>query len=301
MSGEIVFPEPEPEVLIETNLVREIINSTIANTVSGGSCLWYGNTGIGKTTIARMLVEKVAASYDSDPSNPNAFLAKHFHVGDVTKWSGSEQKQGISCLYGGTLGAIDQGEYRMLPTNLLAENTFYSLMRTRTKMVLIDEAGCLSLEAIRGIMLVRDISEAKGWTIIFVFIGMDDLPKKLNRLPQIRRRIHHWRYFDEYTFDDTWQFLTDLHPHFAKLNKGDKEHYAQVKFIHETLGGYPGLIVPFIHQMDYLLKAQPGEVTEKFLRTVHYLMATGKDKALVGVDRFSKASPSKKPRGKGQK
>lgn len=168
-------------------------------------------------------------------------------------------------------------------------------------MVFIDEAGCLSLEAIRGIMLVRDISESQGWTIIFVFIGMDDLPKKLNMLPQIRRRVPHWRYFEEYTFDDTWQLLADLHPHFNKLDKANKEHNAQVRYIHETLGGYPGLIVPFIHQMDYLLKAQLGEVNEKFLRTVHYLIANGKDKALAAVERFSKASPLRKPSGKGQK
>ncbi len=292
MESDIEFPEPLPEVLVETNFVKEVIRSSVANSVDGGSCLWYGNTGIGKTTTAKMLEEKVAAAYDRDPANPYAFRATHFQAGDVLTWSGNEQKQGIHCLYAGAIGTMDQGEYRMLPTNQLAENTFYSLKRMRTKMVLIDEAGCLSLEAIRGIMLVRDISELRGWTIIMVFIGMDDLPKKLNQLPQIRRRIHHWRFFDEYKLEDTWDILKKLHPHFEKLNKNDE----QVEYIHKTLGGYPGLIVPFIRQMDFLLKIQQSEVDMKFLRTVHYLMASGKDKALTSVETYRKGSTTNKSR-----
>lgn len=292
MDGDIEFPEPLPKVLVETNFVKEVIRSTVANSVDGGSCLWYGNTGIGKTTTAKMLEEKVAAAYDRDPSNPNAFRAVHFQVGNIQSWSGNEQKQGIATLYSGTIGTMDQGEYRILPPNQLAEITFYSLKRMRTKMVLIDEAGCLSLEAIRGMMLVRDISEKRGWTIIMIFIGMDDLPKKLNQLPQIRRRIHHWRYFDEYKLEDTCEILKKLHPHFEKLDKDDE----QIQYIHQTLGGYPGLIVPFIHQMDFLLKAQSGEVTMKLLRTVHYIMASGKDKALTSVETYGKGSSSGKSR-----
>lgn len=290
MDFEVAFPEERTTTLVETDMMKEIMGSTIANQPGGGMGLWYGNAGIGKTTTALLLEQKIAKAFKRNPANPNAFLAKHIQVGEVAPWSGNEQKQGIKCLYAATVGQMDEGDYRRLPTNQLAADTVYGLQRLRIKIVFIDEAGCLSEEAIRGMVLVRDIAQNEGWTISLIFIGMDDLPQKLNRLPQIRRRVHHWCYFEEYSLDETWKLLAGLHPHFKTLDRKNKDHNAQVKFIHETFGGFPGLIVPLINQMDYLLQLEKCEVNEQYLRTVHYMMVHGKDKSLA------KSKHSYKPR-----
>jgi hypothetical protein len=98
------------------------------------------------------------------------------------------------------------------------------------------------------------------------------LEAKINELPQIRRRVHPWVYFEQYSFDETWDLLSKLHPHFSTLDRENQEHTAQVKFVYETFGGYPGSIVQFLIDLDSAISARPGNVDLRFLRSVHYLM-----------------------------
>src|SRR5205085_9023355 len=148
--------------------------STMARQPGGGMSMWYGKAGIGKTTTAQLLTKKIEMAFKRDPANPHAFLAKHYQVGDVTTSSGNEQKQGLKSLYTATLGPIDEGDYRRLPPEQIAADLVYGWRRLRLKMIFIDEAGCLSVEAIRGMVLARDISEKEGWMVSLILIGMDD-------------------------------------------------------------------------------------------------------------------------------
>lgn len=298
MSIEIVFPEPKSEVIVETKMVKEIIGSTMYNHRGGGMSCWSGNSGIGKTTTALLMESNVREAYNRDPTNPYAFLAKYYEVGEIQKWSGNEQKRGIKSLYLAIAGSLDEGEYIRLPPEQLASDLVYTAKRKRIKMVFIDEAGCLSTDAIRGMVLVRDISKKEGWTISLIFIGMDDLPLKLNSLPQIDRRVHHWCYFKEYDFDDTWTLLSELHTHFIKIDRKDKDskkRYEEIKehveFVHETFGGYPGLIVPFINQLDYFTRDLKIEIDLKTLRTVHYSMTSDKAQAIEDAVKRMKRQP----------
>ncbi|MGB7923415.1 MAG: AAA family ATPase, partial [Pyrinomonadaceae bacterium] len=267
----VTFPEERPIALVETDMMKEIMGSTLANQPGGGMSLWYGQAGIGKTTTARLLAQKIDEAFKHDPTNRHAFLAKYFQVGEIESGYGNEQKQGLKCLYTATLGPMDEGDYRRLPPEQIAADLVYGWRRLRYKMVFIDEAGCLSLNAIRGMVLARDVAESQGWTVSLIFIGMDDLPHKLKRLPQIRRRVHHWCYFEPYSFKETWKLLKKLHPYFATLSDSNKDHQAQIKFLHETYGGYPGLLMPIINQLDCLLRVERPVVNEQYLRTVHYM------------------------------
>jgi hypothetical protein len=297
MSIEIVFPEPKSEVIVETKMVEEIIGSTMYNHRGGGMSCWSGNSGIGKTTTATLMESKVREAYNRDPTNSNAFLAKYYTVGEIERWSGNEQKRGIKSLYLAIAGSLDEGEYIRLPSEQLAADLVYTAKRKRIKMVFIDEAGCLSIDAIRGMVLVRDISHKEGWTISLIFIGMDDLPIKLNSLPQVDRRVEHWCYFNEYDFDDTWTLLSELHPHF-KSDRKDENVKELVEFVHESFGGYPGLIVPFINQLEYFMTGLDREIDLKTLRTVHYSMTSGKSQAIEDaanrMKRQSKPGSSRK-------
>ena len=123
---------------------------------------------------------------------------------------------------------------------------------------------------------------------------MDDLPHKLKELPQIRRRVHQWHYFEAYSLEETWSLLKNMHPYFATLDKSNKDHQAQISFLHETYGGYPGLLMPIINQLDYLLRVERPVVNEQYLRTTHYMMVHGEDKALAESRGRSSSKRSRK-------
>lgn len=279
MSFEIDFPVPRPKVIHETPFMTEVMDGVMNNQLTGNMGCWYGNAGIGKTTLAEHLEEKINEAFSEHQKNPNAFRAKHYQVGENSE-GGSEQKQGIRIVFVAMGTTLSDGEYRFRQAHELADDAVEIARRKRIKVFFVDEAGNLSTNAIRGIVTIRDRSVKVGWPISFIFIGMDDLPQKLIALPQIQRRVHPWVYFEQYSLDETWVLLSKLHPHFSSLTKKNEEHVAQVKFIYETFGGYPGSIVPFLTDLDSAMKAHQGEVNEKFLRSVHYLMTDPKNKSL---------------------
>jgi hypothetical protein len=146
--------------------------------------------------------------------------------------------------------------------------------------VFIDEAGELSLDAINGMVLVRDTAVSMGWTLTLVFVGMGDLPTKLEERRRISGRVTEWCYFVEYDLEDTWNLLANLHPHFAGLDQKNEEHREQVSFLRETYGGLPGQLIAFIQRMEYRLKEHRGEIDLRFLRAVHLLTARDKQRSI---------------------
>jgi hypothetical protein len=280
MSFEINFPEPQPRVIVETPFMIEVMDGVMKNQLMGNMSCWYGNSGIGKTTLAELLEKKINQAFSKNQTNPNAFRARHYQVSEISEGGGNEQKQGIKSVYIAMGVTLSEGEYRFRQAHELADDAVEIAKRKRIKVFFVDEAGNLSINAIRGMVTIRDRSVKTGWPISFDFIGMDDLPQKLDTVPQIRRRVHPWVYFEQYSFDETWNLLSKLHPYFSTLKKEDKEHITQVKFIYETFGGYPGSIVLFLNDLDLAMKAMSGKVDEKFLRTVHYLMTDPKNKTL---------------------
>lgn len=275
----IKFPSPLPEVVVVTRLMRQIINRTLAVHTMGALVVWYGESRMGKTTTAQYMAREILSAYRE--SNPHAFRAKYFEAGEITSHYGNEMKRGIKSLYFAALGTpLDEGVYQREPAEAIAARLVHELRRRNIQILFIDEAGCLSLNAIWGMVLVRDVGKSVGWNLSLVFIGMDDLPQKMMRLAQIEGRVHEWCYFEEYDLDETWSLLAQLHPHFSKLDRGDGEHQEQVKFLHEVCGGLPGQIVPFIQRMTYRLQEYRGEIDLTFLRAVHLLTARDKQQML---------------------
>ena len=207
------FAVPVEDTIIQTGMMLEMINRTSA--VHPGHSLWYGAARIGKTTTAQFMVQKIAEAYD--PQNPHAYRAVHYEVGGIEEWTGNEIKKAIKSLYYATLGRIDEGVYRHDPAESLAAQLVHGLRRKNIQVIFVDEAGTLSLEAIRGMVLVGDVAKNMNHPLSLVFIGMDDLPTKVEQLPQVRERIVEWCYFEAYSLKETAKLLSLLHPHFAKL------------------------------------------------------------------------------------
>jgi hypothetical protein len=258
------FAAPAEEIIVPTALMRETINRT--STVHPGITVWYGESRVGKSTTAKYMVDKIAEAYD--PHNPHAYRALHYEVGEIANWSGNEQKKGIKSLYCATLGRIDEGLYRHDPPESLAAQLVHGLIRKNIQIICVDEAGALSLGALRGMILVYDIAKNLKHPLSLVFIGMDDLPTKVKYSDQVYKRIVEWCFFEAYSLEETGRFLSDLHPHFQKLNYEDPEQFEQAECIYNMFGGFPGLIVPFLKKLEHYQKLEPEEITVTYLRSI---------------------------------
>ncbi|MFL6283679.1 MAG: hypothetical protein ACJ74Q_11120 [Pyrinomonadaceae bacterium] len=259
--------------------MRQIVKRTLAVHVLGALVVWYGESRMGKTTTAQYMVREILAAYEE--SNPNAFRAKYYEAGEITSHYGNEMKRGIKSLYFAALGTpLDDGIYQRDPPEAIASLLVHELRRRNLQIIFIDEAGCLSLGAIWGMVLVRDVAKSLEWNLTLVFIGMDDLPQKMTRLAKLEGRVHEWCYFEEYNLKETWKLLAQLHPHFASLDFNNEEHQEQIKFLYKTYGGLPGQLVPFIQRMIYRLQEHRGEINLTFLRAVHLLTARDKQQMI---------------------
>lgn len=285
------FPVPKDTEIIETGFMREVINRTLA--VHPGNSVWYGESRIGKTTTAKHLVKLITDSYD--PANPYSFRAIHFEAGAISSWSGNEQKRGLKSLYNSVLGRIDEGLYRTDPTETIAGNLVHGLMRKNIQLVFIDEAGNLSLDAIRGILMTYDAAKNLGYNLSFVFVGMDDLPVKVTKLPQVNGRMHEWCYFEPYSVNEVATVLAELHPHFADVNLEKAEESETVNCIYELCGGYLGLIVPFLQKVEKYQLIKPEEITSKYLRTIFLRTQFDKDNSInKSIENCGGKAPIKK-------
>jgi hypothetical protein len=244
--------------------MREVINRTLA--VHPGNAVWYGESRIGKTTTAQHLVKLITEAYDS--SNPYAFRAIHYEAGAISNWSGNEQKRGLRSLYNSTIGRIDEGLYNNDPNETIASNIVQGLMRKNIQLVCIDEAGNLTLDAIRGILMTYDAAKNLGYNLSFVFIGMDDLPVKVTNLPQVEGRMHEWCYFQPYSVKEIADALGKLCPSFADIDLNKPNDSEIVNCIYELCGGYLGLIVPFLQRVEKYQLIKPEEINSKYLRTI---------------------------------
>lgn len=108
---------------------------------------------------------------------------------------------------------------------------------------------------------------------------MDDLPTKVQHLPQVHNRFVEWCFFEAYNFDETAKLLSRLHPHFAHLDLKTVAHREQVEFVYETFGGFPGLIVPFLKKLTHQQGRETEEITLIYLRTIHMRTFMDKEQA----------------------
>jgi AAA domain len=270
MGSEFNLPKRTQKVTVVTDMMKEMINRTLAVHTLSALVLWYGQSRIGKTTTARHMVAEINQLFNED--NPDTFRAVHYDVGKIRPGSGNEWKRAIRSFYEETLKTpLDEGFYTRKAPEALAHQLVHGLRRKRIELVFVDEAGTLSLEAIRGLCLIRDIAANEDWTLTIVFIGMDDLPDKLIKIPRIHLRLLDTCHFTQYEVEDTWRLLEKLHPYFAKLDPRVKAHREQVETVHEICGGLPGLIVPFVHKLSYRLQSLKDNVDVMFLRAVHEL------------------------------
>jgi hypothetical protein len=298
MSFVIQFPEPDDDRTVETPLMVRTVRRTMAVHGGNGIVVWTGPSRNGKSFTASWMVSKIEEACDR---SPHGFRAVHYEAGEIPDtWTGTEQKRGIRSLWHAAVGKMPDTMYRQYPPEALARELVHALQALNIQMILVDEAGMLSLGAMRGMTLVIDTAGLQKWPLTLVFIGMDNLPTKVRTETHIHRRVHEWCYFEPYSLEDTLVLAAALHPHFATLDLAVPAHHAQLSFIHEHYGGLPGLIVPFIRRLAHMeqeaLRVSDRKIDLAFLRAVHMRTHLDEQKGVrdaEGVERPQRSGPKR--------
>jgi hypothetical protein len=294
MSTTLSFPSPKTESILVTGMMKYAAKLMLDAHCNGGFVVWSGGVGRGKTICGRWLAEELNGQYD--PLNKSAFRVKHYEIGKVPQWSGCEEKIAIRSLWHATIGSMDEGIYRKYPIEALAELLIHSWMRICLQLVLVDEAGRLSLNALDGLVLVSDTAANMKWPLTIGLIGMDDLPVKIGRNDRIKRRVYQWCYFKPYKLEETWDLLAILHSYFAGLDRKKSTHKEQVELIHELTGGIPGYITPFVSRFAGMLRDEPKMDPMVNIRAAHYQPSREEER----IKQEMGFSPRRKKKNKGK-
>lgn len=266
--------------IVETSQMRRVARETLDLHGGGTMIVWTGREGIGKTTTAQWLVNQLAERYEED--DPDAFRTQYFETGGTPARATNPGKKALRTLFTKTIGQLDEGVYRRADAEDLAELILVGLKRQNVQLVFIDEAGKLSVDAIRGLVLVRNLAHTEGWNLTLVFIGMDNLGGMMRSVPQIERRVEGWSYFKPYDVEETHTLLSELHPHFAGLDLDDPEGRAQVEYLHEQYAGLPAQMVAFLRKLDRRHERMDRGIDMTLIKAVH--LTTVRDKRLALAD-----------------
>lgn len=266
--------------IVETKQMRKIARQTLDVHAGGTMVVWTGSQGIGKTTTAQWLGDQLAERFDQD--DPDAFRTRYYETGGTPAHSTKPGKKALRTLFTKTIGPMDGGVYRRSEAEDLAEVILAGLKQRNVQLVFIDEAGKLTVDAIRGLVLVRNLAHTKGWDLTLVFIGMDNLGGMMRSVPQIDRRVEEWSFFEPYNVAETYTILSEIHPYFAGLDLDNPAERAQVEYLHEQYAGLPAQMVAFLRKLDRRKERVDREIDMRLIKAVH--LTTVRDKRLALAD-----------------
>lgn len=285
------FPTRTTDRVIETDLMHQVEDLTIAAHNSSPIVVWTGRSRLGKTTTAQWLAKRINDAYSA--ANADAFQARRYQATELASWH-SVDKTAMAAFHIGVLGSLDEGLYRRLRAPELAGHVVTGLLRNRIELVFVDEAGLYSVPALRGLIAIRDRLVEKGGRLTLVLIGMDDLPTKLEQNPQVKGRVHEWCYFEPYKLRETVRLVRKISPLWARANSKDPEVRRQLKFLHEATDGTPGRIVPFVQKVEQAVTTSGHELSVALLKAVQLRTARNRQQAQAAQrNAYRKPSPKK--------
>lgn len=231
--------------------------------------VWTGDTDLGKTTTARWMTEKVNQGFDQAPGDDDSYRALYYETGRIPRAVNNGAKRAIRSVYQQVLGTMDPGMYRQSPPHHLAELVVRGLERKQLEMLFVDEAGLLSISALRGMALLYDIAEMENWPLTIVLIGMDDLPQSLQAKRQLQSRVKQWVFFEAYEVEEVWPVLADLFgDHFEGPDDGDANEERVVELVCDLTGGTIGQIVPLVRRTTSACHRFDRELNTEAVREV---------------------------------
>lgn len=273
------FPAPREtaERVVVTLQMVGAANRTMALHEGSPLVVWTGPSRNGKTVAAKWLAKSIN---DAAEAEPHGFRAALFEYGGASGASGNDMKRVMRSVYHAVVAKLDEGLYRQLPSEALALHVVNGLRAKNIQMLMVDEAGLLGVEGLRGLVTIRDVAEHNEWPLSIVLIGMDSLPADIHKLPQILRRVHDWYCFEPYTIEDTYQLLVGLDPQFVSVSPKTPEGHRIVALIQSICGGLPGLLAPFLRKLQFTQNDLGEPLTESLIRVTHLMTKKDMDRAV---------------------
>jgi hypothetical protein len=273
----LILPKRTPvtERIVETPLMTETMNRTLAVHLNSPIVVWTGPSRNGKTETAKWLVNKLEAV----ATHPDGFRAKHFQYGGASGTGAAERKNVLRSVHTATVAKLDEGEFRQMPVERLALRCALGLQRQNVQMLLVDEAGLLGVDGLRALVMLRDVASDHHMVLSIVLIGMDNLPYDLAQLPQIERRVHEWCYFEPYALEETASLVGGLMPEYPELTLNTAEGLKMIKYLHKQCSGLPGLLTPMLAKVRAALELLKARPTFALIEAAH--SRTQRDKTLA--------------------
>lgn len=165
--------------------------------------VWTGPVGRGKTLAAHLLIERVCARDDTKHA------ARYLLAAGSDQHKGTaRQAAGARLLYTEILGAIiSTTRAREVGVQGMARDIVNYCRADGTRLVVVDEAGALSAEQLRGIAMITDCARDEGVPLTVLLVGMDGLAHKLAGTPQVRRRVKRSFLFPDWLVADVARFV----------------------------------------------------------------------------------------------
>lgn len=275
----IDFPSQHDELMaiVPTPMMHMVARRTLTVHPGGALVVWTGPSRNGKTETGKWLCRIIN---EQAPGSVNGFRAAMFESGgDAAECFTDPQdmKRAIRSVYHATVAKLDEGLYRSLPVEALANHTVEGLRAKNIQMVFVDEAGLLTPEGIRGLSHLQNAASLKKVRLSIILIGMDQLAHSVSAYEQVKLRVHEWCYFKPYSVEETFTMLQQLDPQFAHLSLERRSTHEMVSLLHELTRGLPGLLVPFLRRMHATQRLIDEKVLSTDLVTMTHLY-TDRDK-----------------------
>jgi type II secretory pathway predicted ATPase ExeA len=236
-----------------TPAIRDTIEGCMHARLNPGLQVILGGVGVGKTTLARYMVDQLKRG--EMPKVPTDYRGLYFAAAGDTGARG--MKHGIYRLHAQVIGELTQHQMRTLTSERLASDVVNALRKKSIQMVFVDEAGTLSAEEIRGFVTVFDLALHEGFVLTFVLVGTEPLRIKIKSQEQVNSRVMHWVRIEPWDLDDMWTLLRRLSPRFQPPEAADDQHRELVAFVHDTYGGVPRDVLPFLNELELKLAQKP--------------------------------------------
>lgn len=277
--------------IIPTEMIERVMARTTSAHKTPGIQVVVGGAGLGKSTA----LMKVAAEING-ASSPFHYAARYFEVAGA-KARGSMHR-GLQHVHEVFYGPTPDRTFLSRPAERLAADVVMAARKLNVQLLCVDEAGTLSPEGLRGMALIHNIASASGWPMSLVFVGMDDLVRSIESLPQLKSRVMAWTVFEPYAVEQMWRFLAAKSPYFRGLAHERKADWEKVEFVRDRYQGNLRDVLPFLRDLDqYMELLDIAHPDLEFLKDVATNLSEDHLRARENERRRSRGRGSRKSHG----
>lgn len=156
-----------------------------------GCALLLGDIGCGKTTLCRVLLERISQ--------------KSIDVGLLTQPALGPTQLLKEALY--QLGITEIPDAKVDILRLLSEKLIHNANENRDTLLVIDEAQTLPESSLEEIRLLLNVQSTKQFFVTVFLVGQVELVPKIKKIKQLAQRIAIKYFLSEFDFEQTKNYI----------------------------------------------------------------------------------------------